>query len=213
MPSDPFIERLVADLRPVRRRSLGRDALILAALFGVEATLVVLLGLLRPDMAMAVAVPSFWWKAASLGVIAVIGVTVALVSFDPVASPRRGLRALLAVIAASLIVGQLIDACDVGCGSVAARLDWHSGLHCVAKMVALSVPAIFGLGVLMRRGAPTDPAGSALAVGIAAAAWGAFVFVLACPFDDPLYVAVWYTVGCGLATACARLVLPLLARW
>jgi hypothetical protein len=65
----------------------------------------------------------------------------------------------------------------------------------------------------MRRGAPTDTAGTSLAVGIAAAAWGAFVFVFACPFDDPLYIAVWYTVGCGLVTILARLLLPRLVRW
>jgi hypothetical protein len=39
------------------------------------------------------------------------------------------------------------------------------------------------------------------------------VFVFACPHDDPLYVAVWYTVGCGLVTLVARLLLPLLTRW
>jgi Negative regulator of sigma F len=40
---------------------------------------------------------------------------------------------------------------------------------------------------LIRRGASTDRAGTALAAGLASAAWGAFVFVFACPSDDPLY--------------------------
>jgi hypothetical protein len=77
----------------------------------------------------------------------------------------------------------------------------------------LSLPAVIGLGLLMRRGAPTDTGGTSLAVGITAAAWGAFVFVFACPYDDPLYIVVWYSVGCGLVTLLARLALPHLTRW
>ena len=50
-------------------------------------------------------------------------------------------------------------------------------------------------------------------VGLAAAAWGAFVFVFACPSDDPLYIAVWYSVGCGIVVLSSRLILPRLARW
>ena len=213
MANERLVEQLVGDLRPVRPRSIGRDALILAVLFTVELALVLLLGLMRPDMPMAMDLPSFWWKLASLGVIALVGVAVALVSFDPVASPRRGLRVLLAVVLASVLAGWLLDASCIGCPTLATRLDWRHGLQCVAKMVVLSLPAIIGLGALMRRGAPTDTAGTALVVGIAAAAWGAFVFVAACPFDDPLYILVWYTLGCGLVTACSRLLLPRLTRW
>jgi hypothetical protein len=84
---------------------------------------------------------------------------------------------------------------------------------CVCRLAVLSVPAIIGFGILMRRGAPTDLAGTSLAVGIGAAAWGAFVFVFSCPYDDPLYTAVWFSVGCGLVTAVARLLLPPLMRW
>ena len=65
----------------------------------------------------------------------------------------------------------------------------------------------------MRRGAPIDTNGTSLAVGIAAAAWGAFVFVFACPHDDPLYIALWYAVGCSLVTVFTRMVLPRLNRW
>jgi hypothetical protein len=213
MTHERLVEGLVRDLKPVRPRSPSREALILALLFALEVALVLLFGQMRPDMAMAMGAPSFWWKAASLGVIATIGVAVALISFNPVASPRRGLRGLAAAVVACLIVGCVINAYGVGCSSIAARLDWRSGVQCVAKMVVLSVPAVIGLAALMRRGAPTDIAGGALAVGIAAAAWGALVFVLACPFDDPLYVAVWYSVGCGLVTVFARLALPRLTRW
>ena len=213
MSNDRLLEHLVADLKPVRRRTRGRDALIFSALCGVELVLFLALGFMRPDMSMAMAQPSFWWKLGSLGIIALVGGSVAILSLDPVESPRRGLRWLLALVTVCLAVGWGLDAVRDGIDALVARCDWRDGLVCVYKMVLLSVPPVVGLGLLMRRGAPTDTGGTALAVGIAAAAWGAFVFVFACPHDDPLYIAVWYAIGCGLVTLFARLVLPRLTRW
>jgi hypothetical protein len=213
MPDDPFIGRLVSDLKPVRRRSAKADVLIVAALCVVELIVFLGFGAMRPDMPMAMGAPSFWWKLGSLGLIAVVGGVVAILSFDPATSPRRGLHWLAILIVLCLAVGWVIDAARDDLPSLTARLNWRQGLECVYQMSALSLPAVAGLGLLMRRGAPTDTGGTALAVGIAAAAWGAFVFVLACPSDDPLYIAVWYAVGCGLVVSLARLLLPPLTRW
>ena len=51
---------------------------------------------------------------------------------------------------------------------------------------ALSIPPAVAFGVLVRGGAPTDRAGTALEAGLSSAAWSAFVSVFACPSDDPL---------------------------
>jgi hypothetical protein len=171
------------------------------------------LGAMRPDMGAAMETPSFWWKLGSLGVIAVVGAAVAILSFDPVQSPRRGLRWLVCIVAAAVIAGWFIDASRAGWPALATRVDWQDGVQCAAKMIVLSLPAVIGLGLLMRRGAPTDTAGTALSVGISAAAWGGFVFVFACPYDDPLYIALWYAVGCGFVSLIALLLLPPLTRW
>jgi hypothetical protein len=213
MPNDSLVDRMVSELKPVRRRTLRRDALLLLLLGATELAVVLGIGLMRPDMPAAMDQPSFWWKLASLGLIALVGGAVALLSFDPVRSPRRGLRWMLGLVAVSLAVGWALNASRSGWPPLAVRLNWKDGLGCVAKMVTLSVPAVAALGLLMRRGAPTDRGGTALAVGLAAAAWGAFVFVFACPYDDPLYIAVWYAVGCGLVTLFSRLTLPWLTRW
>ncbi len=213
MADSPLIESLVKDLKPVRRRTARSDALVLACLFLLELALFLGFGMARANMSAAMAQPSFWWKLGSLGLIAILGAAAAIVSFDPAASPRRGLRRVAISVVLCLLAGLFIAADDGGFSSLLARLDWRDGLQCVAQMVLLSLPPLAGLGLLMRRGAPTDTAGTALAVGITAAAWGAFVFVFACPFDDPLYVAVWYTLGCGLVTILARLALPRLLRW
>ena len=213
MPSDHLVNRLVDDLKPVRRRSAAGDAALLALAGAAELALFLSLGFMRPDMPTAIGRPSFWWKLGSLGIIALVGGRVAVLSFDPTASPRRGLRWLVALVAVCLAAGWFIDAAHAGLPGLLERLHWQDGLGCVAKMAVLSVPAVAGLGLLMRRGAATDVGGTALASGIAAAAWGAFVFVFACPFDDPIYIAVWYAVGCGLVTGFARLALPSLTRW
>jgi hypothetical protein len=213
MTDDRLIEDLVGDLRPVRPRSLWRDAAILIALCAAELFLFLAVGGARPDMPMATGHMSFWWKLVSLGVVAVVGVGVALVSFDPTASSRRGLRWLSALAGLALLAGWMVDVFSHGVPAFSARVNWREGLECVYKIVLLSLPAAAALTYFMRRGAPTDAAGSSLSSGLAAAAWGAFVFVFACPHDDPLYIAIWYGVGCGLVTLAARLVLPWIARW
>jgi hypothetical protein len=213
VPDGELIDRLARDLRPVRCRSFGSDFMMLIMLCAIEFGLFLGFGLMRPDMPMAMQQPSFWWKLSSLGLIALMGGLVAVLSFDPTASPRRGLRWLMVIVACCLLAGWLVDASRDGLPGLAARLNWPDGLQCVMKTVLLSVPAVLGLGLLMRRGAATDLEGTAFAAGIASATWGAFVFVFACPQDDPLYIAVWYAVGCGLVTAFARVTLPRLARW
>ncbi len=213
MQTDLLIDHLTNELKPVRRRTAWSDALAIVLLCAVELGLFLVMGMTRSDMPMAMHLPSFWWKLTSLGLIGLVSGTVAIMSLDPARSPRRSLRWIVALIAVCLASGWLVDASRSGFSTLISRLDWANGLECLCEMVVLSVPAVIGLGLLMRRGAPTDHAGTALAAGLAAAAWGAFVFVFACRFDDPLYVAVWYSLGCGGVTLFARFTLPRLIRW
>jgi hypothetical protein len=213
MRIEALIERLSEDLRPVRPRSILREAAILIVLGLVELATFLAMGFMRPDMPDAMAAPSFWWKLASTGLIAGLGAGVAIISIDPARSPRAGLRWILACIAVVFASGWLIDAAHNGLSDLLDRLDWTHGVQCVWKMVALSIPPAIALATLMRRGAPTDRAGTALAAGLASAAWGAFLFVFACPSDDPLYIAVWYTVGCGIVTVLSRVAMLRLSRW
>jgi hypothetical protein len=213
MPTEPLIDRLASELKPVRRRTAWTDALALVVLCAVELGLFFVMGKMRADMPMAMHLPSLWWKFASFGFVGLVSGAVAILSLDPARSPRRGLRWIVALIAACLVSGWLFDASGERSSALMSRLHWTSGLECLYSIVLLSVPAVIGLALLMRRGAPTDLAGTALAAGLAAAAWGAFVFAFACRFDDPLYVAVWFSLGCGAVTLFARFMLPRLARW
>lgn len=213
MRTESLVERLAQDLRPVRRRSIVRDVLLLLLLAVGETAAFLGMGFMRPDMHLAMQAPSFWWKLCSMGLLAVLGVGVTIVSTDPVRSPRRGLRWIVVCLFAIFVSGWLIDAAQGGLADLIHRLNWQQGLQCVWKMIALSVPPAVALGMLMRRGAPTDRSGTALAAGLSSAAWGAFIFVFACPSDDPLYIAVWYALGCSVVTILGRAILLRLSRW
>jgi hypothetical protein len=213
MSEDSLINRLTQDLKPVRRRRFGADIAVVAAVCGLELLLFFALRAERPDMPMEMQQPSFWWRLASLGLIALISGSLAILSFNPVYSPRRAIRWLLLIAAICLVFGVFINAGPDAQSSIIRRLNWRGGLQCATKMVLLSIPPVIGLAMLMRRGAPTDSRRTAVLAGLAAASWGAFVFVFACPSNDPLYIAVWYSLGCGIVTVLSRMILPRLARW
>jgi len=213
MSYDSLINRLTEDLKPVRRRRLGLDVMIIAVICAVELGLFFAAGFARSNMPAMVQQPTFWWRIVSLALISLISGALAILSFNPTYSPRRGIRWLALIIAICLVFGLCIGAGPLGLDAIIRRLNWQNGVQCAGKMIALSLPPLIGFGVLMRRGAPTDRRGTALLVGLAAAAWGAFVFVFACPFDDPLYITVWYSVGCGIVALISRFALPRLARW
>ena len=102
---------------------------------------------------------------------------------------------------------------NAGGGMLRARLMWRHGIDCMIAIVILSIPVAVALGLMMRRGAPTDRKGSALAIGLAGAGWGAFVFIFQCPHDDPFYVAVWYGAGAAAVALIWWLILPRVTRW
>lgn len=208
-----LIDQLSRDLRPARPQRIWRDIAIIAAICVAEIIVFFALGAALPDMPMRMHQPTFWWRVVSLGLIAVISAIPAILSFSPTYSPRGDLRWVLLVIAVCLAAGLSIGAGPDDVESLVRRIEWTNGIQCAAKMIALSIPPVLGLGALMSRGAPIDGSGTALLVGIAGSAWGALVFVFACPFNDPLYIAVWYSLGCGTVVLVSRALLIRLSKW
>ncbi len=216
-PRDALIDTLVDDLRPTRPLRRSHDAAILAGLAIAEILLFVWLRGMRSDVHEAMLTMAFWWKAGSLAVIAVLAAAATLVSLDPAANSRPGLaglwRAILVALPAMLALGWLLDAGAVGRAALVARLEWREGVACLVNVLLLSLPFALALGVLIRRGASVQPARTALAAGLAAAGFGAFVFAFHCNHDDPLYVAVWYGGAVAGIGGLARLIVPRLTRW
>ncbi len=213
MKLDSLIDELTEDLAPVRPRRLWMDSVIVALIAAIELALLFAVGFARLDMHRMMTQPTMSWRLASFSLIAVVSGWLAIRSFDPTYSVRGSLRWLTLIVAICVVSGLFLNGAPAGIVSILDRLDWKSGVQCASKIVALSVPPLVGLALLGRRGAPTDMRRTPLLVGVSAAAWGAFAFVFSCPFNDPLYIVVWYGTGCGLVTLVSRYMLPRFARW
>lgn len=208
MSNDALILDLAADLRPVRRRSASRDAVLLIGLAAMELAFVLGMGAMRPDMGQAIQSAYMMWKMGSLAVLAAIACAIAIRSFSPPAMPRRGLRIVAGLAALAMAGGALVvSAADSG-RPLLERLSPGHGMICAVAIVTLALPLMAMLAILMRRAAPVHPGESAVASGLAAATCGALIFAFCCPANDPLYIIVWYSVGCGIVTLTARWLLP-----
>ena len=207
MSNESLIADLSSDLTPVQRRSMLREGGLVLALGAAELMLFLGLGVMRPDMSHMAGSP-FLWRVGSLGLLAVIACVLAIRSFSPTAHPRPGLMLASAVAVAAIVGGAFVTPDGASARALLDRINPTSGILCATWIFALSLPIVALLGALMRRAAPTQPRLSALASGIAAGACGAFVFAFCCPFNDPLYVVVWYSIGCAAVTAVARWCLP-----
>jgi hypothetical protein len=185
----------------------------MALLAVIELATLIAVGFAHLDMHRMLMQPTIGWRLASLGLISLVSGFLAIRSFDPTYSAKGSLCWIALLIAICLAYGMVVGGSPAGTASMVHRLDWASGPQCASKIVLLSIPPLIGLAVLGRRGAPTDMRRTPLVIGLAAAAWGAFVFAFACPFNDPLYIVVWYGVGCGIVMLASRLLLPRFVRW
>jgi hypothetical protein len=208
MSSNSLIAELSTDLEPVQRRSMLREGGLVLALGAAELALFLSLGAMRPDMRHITGSPFLLWRVGSLGLLAVFACVLAIRSFSPTARPRRALMLACGLAILVILGGVFVAPEGVSGRELLDRINPASGMICAASIFVLSLPIMALLGVLMRRAAPTQPRLSALGSGIAAGACGAFVFAFCCPFNDPLYVVVWYTIGCAAVTAVARWRLP-----
>jgi len=208
MSNESLIADLSSDLTPVQRRSMLREGGLVLALGAAELMLFLGLGVMRPDMSHMAGSPFLMWRVGSLGLLAVIACVLAIRSFSPTAHPRPGLMLASAIAVAAIVGGAFVTPDGASARALLDRINPTSGILCATWIFVLSMPIVALLGALMRRAAPTQPRLSALASGIAAGACGAFVFAFCCPFNDPLYVVVWYSIGCAAVTAVARWCLP-----
>lgn len=208
MSNDALILDLAAGLIPVRRRSPMRETLLLLLLGATELGLILIAGAMRHDMGMMMGSAYMLWRIGSLAVLAAIGGVVAIRSFSPIASPRRGMALLLGLAGLAMIAGAFVAPAATRAQPLLDRLAPAQGMICAIAVIVLALPIMIAMALLMRRAAPTHPEGSALAAGLASGIIGALIFAFCCPMNDPLYIVVWYSAGCGVVAATARWLLP-----
>jgi hypothetical protein len=208
MSNEALILQLSSDLAPVQRRNMMREAAFVFALCGAALALFLAMGAMRPDMSHITGSPYLMWRVGSLGLLTVTACVLAVRSFSPTARPRKALVLTSALAVLAIVAGAFVAPAGVTGRMLIDRIDPARGVICATSIFVLSLPVVVLLGALMRRAAPTQPRLSALASGIAAGTCGAFVFAFCCPFNDPLYVVVWYSVGCAAVASVARWCLP-----
>lgn len=212
MASERLIDGLVAGLTPVRPRSRWRDAALLLLVAAVEIAVVMWLEPMRPDMPRAMHGMMFWWKLGGALCIAVAGVSALLVLLTPDARPNAGRNVVLGACAAVLATGLAL----VGMGAMpmpGAMPDWREGLDCIAWVVVYGLPMLAATILVARRAAPARPRAAATAAGVASTGWGAVIFAWTCPYDEPMYITLWFGAALVLGALAGRLLLPRLLRW
>ncbi len=213
MSGDALIDRLVADLKPVRRGSVAvRFALGLGLGIAVAAILMLFWLGVRPDFATAVAAFSYWMKFAFTLAVGVLG----FLAVDRLARPGgrapKPAIALLLVFAvmALLAVIETIGAAPADRGRL---LLGASANACPWLIIALSAPLFVGALWAMRGLAPTRLTLAGAAAGLMAGGFGAWVYAFHCDENAAAFVAVWYSLGIGVVTLFGALTGRFLLRW
>ncbi len=191
---------------PVLRR-LGPAALagvLLAALLALQTAAPVPVALL--------AEPGLWLKFGyALAMVGAAGWLAGRLA-RPAAAARQAALVLALIVALMLLAGGLALG-QAPAGRRLALVLGHSWWVCPSTVLALSLPAL-GAGMLaLRQLAPTRLRLAGLALGLLAGACGALGYALVCTEISPAFVAVWYSLGMGLAGGLGALLGPRLLRW
>jgi hypothetical protein len=200
-----IVDRIVADLRPVRPRwpvgaRLGGWLLLdlAVAAWVVTHTRVAFMTKLRW--------PGYALELAIFGGAAILAAVLAFRSAIPGRGPRR---IEIGVVVILTLGGSLILA------STPARLDYllsnfvRTGLPCAYTTCLLAAAPWLGLAWVVRRAAPMQGATSGALVGAGALLFSFALMRIDCPVDEPLHLIAWHLMPALIAIAGSTVV----GRW
>jgi len=212
MASKPtLVDRLVEDLRPVRR--IWSPGARLALWCGLQLAVFAVLATagLRPDVLEQLARPSFLLEVGALVAAGGLCAAIALRAAVPGEAPgRRATVAAAELVAASLVV--MWAATPFAAPSFAESV--RTGMPCALRTVALAALPWCVLLAAARRGAPLLPAFAGAAAGLGAFLLAGADMRLACALDEVSHLVLWHgtPVALGLAVS-ALLGAAWLGRW
>jgi hypothetical protein len=93
-----------------------------------------------------------------------------------------------------------------------AGLGSHPGL-CLLVVPLLSALPLAAAMATLRRAAPASPTRAGAWTGLMCGALGAFVYMLRCTDDAPLFVAVWYVAAIAIVALAGLLIGRTALRW
>jgi hypothetical protein len=205
------ISALVDDLEPVKPLHIGRAIVAVLTILAGAAVLIVVAKGMRADVMLGDPDPIFLLRG---GLLLLLGGACGWATLS-MASPsvgKQGQSWKMAIAAAALVPLAALVVAITG-GVDVAMANMRFGLQCMLFSglagLATAIPMVWQL----RRGAPTSPERAGLLTGVASGGLGAFVYGLHCPFNDLVYIGVWYSLAVGICAVAGRLIVPRLIRW
>lgn len=213
MKTDDLIEMLSTgpDVA-VTRVPAGRNALlVLGALLLSGIVMAATLGL-RPQLAQALMLPTFWLKV----VFSVALASAGLLAARRVSAPGSRMDKLPLLLGAPVVLIWLVAAITLfqAAPELRAGLFWGSTWrYCPVLITLMSLPVFAASLFIMRQLAPTRLRLAGAAAGLASGGAAAAVYCLHCPEMSAAFVGFWYLLGMLGPTAIGALIGQRVLRW
>jgi hypothetical protein len=211
MRTDDLIHVLARHAGPAPR-ALPQRRLGLALCVGTLSSLVASLLLIGPIPAAMYALPAPWIKLGYALALAAAAARWVLRLGQPGLPTGASARTSAAVIAAMALLG-LLSLVSLPRAEALRQMMGHSWASCPLLVFGLSLPTLLGALWALQGLAPTRPRQAGLAAGLLAGAVGAFAYAFACDELATSFVALWYSLGIGLAGALGTWLGPRWLRW
>ena len=210
MKTDELITLLARDAAPVKSGALPRRLSALA-FAGAAVALIIMIPWIgfRPDLADAVADPTFWMKAIYTIGLGFAGFLLVERLSRPGATSRLG-WVLAAACAAAIVALALAQLMMMPPAEMPDAIMGGSWSACPGYIFTLALPGLAAILWTMRRFAPTRTALSGAAAGLLAGGVSATVYGLQ---NTAPFVALWYSLGIGMTALTGAIVGSRVLRW
>jgi len=211
MKTDDLIDALAAGLQPAPPARL--NALLLACAAAASLAAVAILLGVRPALAEVLSSPTTWMKGLYTAGLAGAALWLSARAGRPGVDTRVPLAALAAVAGLAVFWGALELLMTPGSERLA---DWlgRTWTVCGRNILLVSAAAAVPTFLSARRLAPTRPAFSGFALGVATGGIAATAYgVLHCPESTAAFVATWYTIGIALSGVIGAVAGRFALRW
>ncbi len=213
MRNEQLIDRLVADLEPVRPGAAARRlATGLSAGAALSATLIVILYGTPLAAVGLTGIPAFTMKLLFAFSIAALGGVLLFASGRP--AQRIGSRIYWLVVPPLVVA--LTAAMEIAALPAPLRGDAWLGTTwqtCILSVSLLSLPVLFGTVWGFKLLAPTELRLAGSLAGLTSGATAAVLYALYCPETTATFLVSWYTLGIMVAGLIGAILGPRLLRW
>jgi hypothetical protein len=213
MKTDELVAMLATGAGAVEPHATARRYVpaLAGGTLGAALLMALLLGA-RHDLAQALLLPMLWFKFAFAGLLAAVGVAVAV----RLSRPGGRLGGLAAALAAPVLAMWALAAAELFSADPAQRKHLFFGdtwTTCPIFIAVLSVPVFVGVVRAMNGLAPTRLRLAGAAAGFASGAVATVVYSLHCPEMTAPFIGFWYLLGMLIPSAAGALLGPRLLRW